>query len=78
VSEKQPVRLKLPAVAGHSGAVIEVGGEDIAHRVRDITVTAGVDELTRIEINYMCQEGVDVDGEAYVHHVCPLKGTVYV
>lgn len=71
-SDRQPIRLRLNATSDSPDNLIEIGGEDIINRVQDITLRAGVGELTTIEVTYGCLEGVRFDGTARVVHRCPL------
>ena len=70
-SDRQPVKLTLPAVRGADASIV-VDGKDLTNRVREITVRASTSDVTTVEIEYVCIEGVEIDGTARVIHNCPL------
>jgi hypothetical protein len=67
------VQITAGATPGPENKVV-IDGVDITNRVRSIRFEAGADRnsVTTLVVEYLCIEGVEVDGIAYVRHNCPL------
>jgi len=57
------------AQIGHDSKLI-IDGVDVTNDVRRVTIDAEVGNFTKLEVEYVCVEGV-INGEVEVFHVCP-------
>lgn len=50
---------------------IKVGGKPV-EGVYGFTLTAHVDEVPRLTIEYGCYQHVTIEGQVETHHLCPI------
>lgn len=62
-----------PVLSGHKGNKVEINGEDITDKIRSFTLSAGVDVVTTLTVNYVCNKTTKYDGTATVFHTCGLE-----
>lgn len=65
-------KVEIQIQVNQVGGSIKIDGEDISNKVRSLTLDMAAQRASTVLILYTCTEG-EVNGEAVVHHVCPLS-----
>jgi hypothetical protein len=68
----QRVQITAGATSGPDNKVI-IDGVDITNRLAGFSfTTGGRNDAPTLTLEYMCVEGIEIEGVAFVRHQCPL------
>ena len=65
------VQIKLGASPGPDNHVV-INGVDVVNRIRGLSLSANRDGVPTLTLEYECVDGINWEGDVFVHHNCPL------